>query len=35
MNRADARTGEHRGRGFGDHRHIDHHAVAALDPPLL
>ena len=35
MDRADPRAGEHRRRRFGDHRHVDHHAVAALDPALL
>ena len=34
MNRADARAGEHRRRGLGNHRHVDHHAVAALHPAL-
>ncbi len=35
MNRADARAGEHRCSGLGDHRHVDHDAVAALDAALL
>ncbi len=35
MNGADARAGEHRRGRFRDHRHVDHHAVAAPDPPLL
>ncbi len=34
MNGADPRTGEHCRRGLGDHRHIDHHPVAAPDPAL-
>ncbi len=35
MDRADPRAGEHRRRRFGDHRHVDHHPVAALDAALL
>src|SRR3569833_292958 len=31
MNRADARAGLHGDDGFGNHRHIDHHAVAFDD----
>ena len=31
MNRADARAGEQGDGGFGDHRHINRHAVAFLD----
>ena len=29
---ADTRTGEHGERGFGNHRHVDTHAVALADP---
>ena len=32
---ADARAGEHRIGGLGDHRHVDGHAVAALDAVRL
>src|SRR4029079_9679715 len=32
---ADAGRGEHRGRGLGNHRHVDHDSVAARDPALL
>ena len=35
VDRADPRAGEHRRRRFRDHRHIDHDAVAAIDPALL
>ena len=35
MDRADPRAGEHRRRGLRDHRHVDHHPVAALDAVLL
>ncbi len=35
MDGADACAGEHRRRRLGDHRHIDHHPVAAPDSPLL
>ena len=35
MNRADASTGEHRDRCFGDERHVNGHAIAALDAELL
>src|SRR3569623_253278 len=31
MNRADARAGLHGDDGFGNHRHVDHHAVAFDD----
>ena len=31
MDGADTRASEHRCRRFGDHRHVDHHAVAAFD----
>ena len=31
MNRADARAAEHGHGGFGNHRHVDRHAVALLD----
>ncbi len=31
MNRADARTAKHRDGGFGNHRHVNRHAVAFLD----
>ena len=34
MDRADPRAGEHRGRRLGDHRHVDHHPVAAPDSAL-
>ncbi len=30
MDRADPGAGEHRRRRFRDHRHVDHHPVAAL-----
>ena len=29
---ADPRAGEHRDDRLGDHRHVDHHPVALLDP---
>ncbi len=35
MDGPDPGAGEHRRRRLGDHRHVDHHAVAALDPALL
>ena len=35
MDRADPRAGEHRRRRFGDHRHVDHHPVAAADAVAL
>ena len=35
VDRADPRAGEHRRRRFGDHRQVDHHAVAALDAARL
>ena len=35
MDGADPRAGEHRRRRFGDHRHVDHHPVAAPDAALL
>ena len=31
MDRADARAGEHREHRFGNHRHVDQHAIAAAD----
>ena len=31
MNRADARAAEHGHGGFGNHRHVNRHAVALLD----
>ena len=31
MDGADARAGEHRRRCLGDHRHVDHHPIAAAD----
>jgi hypothetical protein len=31
VNRPDPRAGEHRHDRLGDHRHVDHHAVTALD----
>ena len=34
VDRADPRAGEHRRRRLGDHRHVDHHPVAALDAAL-
>ena len=35
VNRADARAGEHRDRDFGNERHVDRDAVAALHAELL
>ncbi len=35
MDRADPCAGEHRRRGLGDHRHVDHDPVAAPDAALL
>ena len=35
MDRADPRAGEHRRRRLGDHRHVDHDAVAPLEPADL
>ncbi len=32
MDRADARAGKHRRGGLGDHRHVDHDPVTALNP---
>jgi hypothetical protein len=34
VDRADARTGQHRDGGLGDHRHVDHHAVAVSHAEL-
>ncbi len=35
MHRADARAGEHGDNRFGDHRHVDQHAVAGRDAKIL
>ena len=35
MDRADPRASEHRHRRFGDHRHVDHDAIAAPDAACL
>ena len=35
MHRADPRAGEHRRRRLGDHRHVDHDAVASRDALAL
>ncbi len=35
VNGADASTGEHGDGQFGNHRHVDRHPIAALDPPSL
>jgi hypothetical protein len=34
MNRADPRAGEHGDDRFGDHGHVDQHAVAGADPEI-
>jgi hypothetical protein len=34
VDRAQARAGEHREDGLGDHRHVDHHGVALADAQL-
>jgi hypothetical protein len=34
VDRADPRAGEHRDGGLGDHRHVDHHAVALFHTEL-
>ncbi len=35
VDRADARAGEHRERGFRDHRHVDQHAIALAHAEAL
>ena len=35
MNRTKSRTRKHSERRFNDHRHVDNHAIASLDPKLL
>jgi hypothetical protein len=35
VHRADPRAREHRDRQLGDHRHVERHAVALLDPERL